>query len=243
MRLFFTCLLYAFTCLSVYSQQTDPSHYWLNNIEILQLSTPSSFPHDGVNTIHQSNDGFLWFGTVEGLFRYDGYRFISYRNDIQTPSVLTSNNVLSILSTQDNKLWVGTNNGVNNIDMHTGITRQYHLKDFDNSDIAGCLYATRNGDVWVGTEGGLYKYNKELDEFVLLCDQRGNSRVPHSAIKSIYEDDKGYLWVGTWNHGLYRYAMKEDKWYEMPKFNDFNSAHGREPYVVGRDMGKRGLSH
>ena len=49
--------------------------------------------------------------------------------------------------------------------------------------------------------------------------------MPHSAIKAIYEDDKGCLWVGTWNNGLYRYAMKEDKWYELPKFNDINSAH------------------
>ena len=71
-------LLAASLCLPVHSQQTDPSHYWLNNIEIQQFSTPSSFPHDGVNTIHQSANGFLWFGTVEGLFRYDGYRFISY---------------------------------------------------------------------------------------------------------------------------------------------------------------------
>ena len=218
-------LLAASLCLPVHSQQTDPSHYWLNNIEIQQFSTPSSFPHDGVNTIHQSANGFLWFGTVEGLFRYDGYRFISYRNDIQTPSVLTSNNVLSILSTQDNKLWVGTNNGINIIDMLTGITRQYHLKDFDNSDIVGCLFATRSGDVWVGTEGGLYLYDKEDDEFVLMCDQRGNSRVPHSAIKAIYEDDEGYLWVGTWNQGLYRYNTTNDTWYELPKFNDSNSAH------------------
>lgn len=218
-------LIATFACASIHAQQTDPSHYWLDNIEIQQLTTPSSFPHNGVNTIHQSADGFLWFGTVEGLFRYDGYRFISFRNDILTPSVLTSNNVQCILSTHDNVLWVGTDNGINRIDMQTGVTRQYHLKDFDNSDNVGCLFTTRNGEIWVGTEGGLYLYNKERDEFVLMCDQRGNSRVPHSAIKAIYEDDKGCLWVGTWNNGLYRYAMKEDKWYELPKFNDINSAH------------------
>lgn len=225
MRQVIIFLFAAFVCQSVHAQLTDPSHYWLNNIEIQQFSTPSSFPQDGVNTIHQSADGFLWFGTVEGLFRYDGYRFISYRNDIQTPSVLTSNNVLSILSTQDNKLWVGTNNGINIIDRLTGITRQYHLKDFDNSDIVGCLCATRSGDVWVGTEGGLYLYNKEDDEFVLMCDQRGNSRVPHSAIKAICEDQNGFLWIGTWNQGLYRYDIKKNQWYNMPKFNDINSAH------------------
>lgn len=225
MRHIIIFLLSALVCHSVRSQQTPNSHYWLNNIEIQQFSTPSSFPHDGVNTIHQSADGFLWFGTVEGLFRYDGYRFVSYRNDIQTPSVLTSNNVLSILSTQDNKLWVGTNNGINIIDRLTGITRQYHLKDFDNSDIVGCLLATRNGNVWVGTEGGLYLYNKEDDVFMLMCDQRGNSRVPHSAIKAIYEDQNGFLWIGTWNQGLFRYDVKNDNWYSMPKFNDINSAH------------------
>ncbi len=206
-------------------QSLHHQHYWIDNIEIQQLATPSSFPHDGVNTIHQSADGFLWFGTVEGLFRYDGYRYVAYRNDIMTPSVLTSNDVLSILSTADRMLWVGTNNGLNIINMRTGQTRQYHLKDFDNSDIIGCLYTTRKDDIWVGTEGGLYKYDKEGDDFVLMCNQRGNSKVPHSAIKAIYEDDRGYLWVGTWNQGLYRYNTNDGSWYEMPKFNDSNSAH------------------
>lgn len=218
-------VLSVFLWCSSYGQRREVSRHKIDHIEFQQLSTPSSFPHDGVNTIHQSADGFLWFGTEEGLFRYDGYRFMSQRNDILNPSVLTSNYVKSLLSTPDRMLWVGTDNGLNRLDMRTGVIHQYHLTDFDNSDNIGCLYATRDGRVWVGTEGGLYCYSPQDDAFVLLCNLRGNSCIPHSAIKSICEDDRGYLWVGTWNHGLFRYHFQSGEWYEMPKFNDLNSAH------------------
>lgn len=196
---------------------------WLNEVEIRAIASSSAFPQNSVNAIYQSDDGFVWFGTDEGLFCYDGIRFRAYRNDIQHPSVLTSNTVLSVISTGVGTLWVGTDRGLNRIDSRTGESRQYHFTDFPNSDNIGQLLCLKSGQLWLGTEGGVYIYHPNSDSFELMCDQRGNSRVPHCAIKSMFEDAKGYVWIGTWDKGVFRFSQKTKEWYEMPKFNDINS--------------------
>src|SRR5687768_11475262 len=63
-----------------------------------------------VRTILQDHQGFMWFGTLDGLNKYDGYRFTIYRKDINGPGGLSSSNIDEIFEDSKNNLWIATSN-------------------------------------------------------------------------------------------------------------------------------------
>ena len=74
----------------------------------------------------------MWFGTADGLARYDGYRFIAYKHDLGNPRSLSSNNVASLLEDQAGMIWVGTREGgLNRFDPSTQIFQQYQSRPSD----------------------------------------------------------------------------------------------------------------
>ncbi len=205
----------------------------LPDMEIHYLKGNLEFSSSEITTVYQDSNGFLWIGTQFGLYRYDGFNTQIVKNDRQRPQRLSSNKITRIKGEGD-ILWVGTDKGLNRIDKRDGSCTQYHFDDFSNSDVVGSLLVTESGTLWVGTEGGLYKYDRENDRFVLMCDIYGNSKVPHCAIKSLYEDSRHFVWIGTWDKGLFRYDPEKNEFYTMPKFNDINSAQ-----VVHEDHNQR----
>ncbi|MCD8302454.1 MAG: response regulator [Prevotellaceae bacterium] len=193
-------------------------------VKVREADARQDFSSKRVSAIHQDAEGYVWIGTELGLYRYDGFQTKCLRNDREKPDLLTSNKITSLADRGD-YLWIGTAEGLNRMDLRTGECRQYHLIDFPNSDNVGELLVTRGGrDLWVGTEGGLYRLDEAADTFCLMCDVMGNAKVPHCAIKSLTEDAEGYVWIGTWDKGLFRYDQKKGEFYEMPRFNDLNSA-------------------
>lgn len=181
-----------------------------------------------IQTIHQDEEGYIWIGTRLGLYRYDGFQAKRYKNNFKRSDLLSSNKI-NCLEDADNQLWIGTDKGLTRMNLKNGDSKQYHFDDFSNCDNISRLLIIKSKDgkmkqMWVGTEGGLYIYNPDTDSFTFMCDQRGNSKVPHCAIKSLIEDHKGYIWIGTWDKGLFRYNPQTREFYTMPKFNDINSA-------------------
>ena len=189
------------------------------------FSVGEKMPSDNITAIHQDHIGFLWIGTAQGLYRYNGYTIKRYRNEKEHAQLFTSNNISCIADDRSNNLWIGTDRGINKLSLITGECHQYSLTDYENSNYITNILFTREGTIWVGTKGGLYLYEPTTDSFVMYCDQRGNSKVPHCSITSLIEDHKGYIWIGTWDKGLYRYTPNTREFYELPKFNDINSAH------------------
>ncbi|MBQ8968424.1 MAG: helix-turn-helix domain-containing protein [Bacteroidaceae bacterium] len=189
-----------------------------------RLKANDQLPANEISHIFQDYTGFIWIGTQNGLYRFDGYRMKQYRNTPAQPHVLASNVVSFISEDHQNQLWIGTRKGVTRMDATREGSYEYHFRDFGNSDVVNRILVTHSGQVWVGTEGGLYRYEAECDTFQLLCDQRKNSKVPHCSVTSLIEDKQGYVWIGTWDKGLFRYNPKKDTYYEMPLFNDLNSA-------------------
>lgn len=184
----------------------------------------TKIPFNTTRTIHQDPMGLLWIGSDNGLYRYDGFHVKRYASSLLRPNFFTSNEITALCDDGHDNLWVGTRMGLNRTSLSRGTTRHYLLRDFDNSNAISRLYRSRNGDLWVGTEGGLYRYDQRADTFVLLCNQRGNAKIPHCSVTSICEDTRGFLWFGTWDKGLYRLNQRTGQWYEMPKFNAINSA-------------------
>ena len=75
------------------------------------LSIEQGLSQSDVYCIHQDKTGFLWFGTEDGLDRYDGTTFVVYRNDILNPASISFNNIKAIYEDREGMLWIGTDGG------------------------------------------------------------------------------------------------------------------------------------
>ena len=75
------------------------------------------------NTVHcilQDSRGFMWFGTQDGLNRYDGYRFTTFKHDSNNPRSLSNNIVRAVYEDHSATIWVGTMVGLNKLDRGSG---------------------------------------------------------------------------------------------------------------------------
>lgn len=195
----------------------------LKSLHFLHFSSENGLPCDEVSAIHQDREGFMWIGSKYGLFQYDGFNIKVFKNTTSRPRMLTSNSITCLADDEEN-IWIGTDRGLNRMNKRTGRIRQYLFNEYNNCNVCDKLLLTHDGQLWLGTDGGLYLYEASRDTFVFHSNERGNTIVPHVSVKSLTEDSRGYIWVGTWNKGLFRYDPQENFWYQMPKFNDGNSA-------------------
>ncbi|MEO6391505.1 MAG: two-component regulator propeller domain-containing protein [Pyrinomonadaceae bacterium] len=163
---------------------------------------------DNVYRIKQDSRGFLWFCTVEGISRYDGYEFINFT----TADGLPDRHVNDFLETKDGTILLATGKGLVRLNPtgRRGPTRDQVPPLFttiltSNPKAAeiSVLFADTRGQVFAGTEDGLYKLS---DRFELEAVPLGQlaSETKTLSITSIMEDRQGSLWIGTQGSGLVR---------------------------------------
>jgi len=105
---FFTLVLLAFSCIFYtlsFAQQ--------DKINFNHITTKDGLSNGRVCAILQDSRGFMWFGTMEGLNRYDGYKFKIFRNIPHDSTSISHNYILSLFEDEQGILWVGTIDGLN----------------------------------------------------------------------------------------------------------------------------------
>jgi ligand-binding sensor domain-containing protein/signal transduction histidine kinase len=156
-----------------------------------------------VLTIAQDRRGFMWFGTEDGLNKYNGYTFTIYKHDPDNPTTLSDNFVSVIYEDRAGDLWVGTRNGLNRLDRATGTFVRYEHDPDDAQSIGGTwivsLCEDREGVLWVGTDdGGLDRFDRANGTVVhYRHDPDDPTSLSDDSVGAIYEDRQGALWVGT----------------------------------------------
>ncbi|MGE0103668.1 MAG: two-component regulator propeller domain-containing protein [Blastocatellales bacterium] len=163
-----------------------------------------------VKAIVQDQRGLMWFGTMDGLYRYDGYSFTLYRHDPRDAGSLSDNDIRALFLDREGQLWAGTRKaGLNRFDYLTErFTRFKHdpaNPDSLSGDIVLAIHEDRSGKLWIGTYGGLDLYDRATGRFI--HHPRKQERQDAQAIRyirAIAQDQAGMLWVGT-ALGLYRY--------------------------------------
>ncbi len=159
--------------------------------------TRDGLPLNSVRAFLQRRDGYLWLGTQEGLARFNSLRFT--RIAIEHPAATRFPDVRSLLEDRNADLWVGTfGSGVARL--REGTWSVYSTKDGLPDDSVTVLCLDHDGDIWVGTNGGLARIELGRN------DQPRISSFPALrgiAVNAICEVERGVLWIGTANAGVF----------------------------------------
>jgi ligand-binding sensor domain-containing protein/serine phosphatase RsbU (regulator of sigma subunit) len=168
-----------------------------------------------VNCIIQDNRGFMWFGTQDGLNRFDGNSITVIKNNPVDSNSIASNDINCLLEDKQGVLWIGTDAGLSTINLYTGKIINYsEVNSFHkgNNNIHA-LFQDNEGNIWVGTEyNTICKYDKHTKKFTSYpLPLKDTSSGAFVYISSITEDSTGTLWVGSLGSGIYSVDKKTGK--------------------------------
>jgi|GEM_PF-6245571 len=182
-----------------------------NRIPFEHIGTKEGLSQSNILSIVQDSRGFMWFGSWDGLNKYDGYKMTVYKNSTGDINSLSNNYINSISENKNDNLWIATANGLNYFDRKTELFTRY-MHHTDNSNSIRCnninkVMVDRQGMVWVCTAEGLDRFNTVTNRFehIAIPGIEKNGAVSNAGIKSIFEDSKGNLWVSVINEGISLY--------------------------------------
>jgi len=160
---------------------------------------PSSLAYKAV----QDHDGFLWFGTQDGLARYDGVGFRVFRHDPADPASLATNDISALLVDRDGRLWCGgESSGLNRLEsdgktfkhwMHT----PNDLRTLGSNDLFA-IAQDRSGAIWIGTYlGGLNRLEPDGSFLHVDHDAEDPASLRSSSVYALHADALDRLWIGS----------------------------------------------
>ena len=164
-----------------------------------------------VKTILQDSYGFMWFGTKNGLNRYDGTSVLQLNCDDQIAGT-GNHNISALYEDKDRKLWVGTDRGIYLYDPAMDIFT--HLKPESSDKITpdnwvAEILADSTGNIWaLIPDQGLFRFNgtDKVSHYPITDKSNFKNESP----ECIAVNKKGEVWVGTSGVGLYKYNQDKD---------------------------------
>lgn len=161
------------------------------------LTTEEGLSNNFVRVIYQDKYGYMWFGTVEGLNKYDGYQISVYKNMKNDSNSLSDNYINDITEDADGNLWIATNNGLNLYDREHDnfikfFTDSSTANSLQNNNIKALLSDT-SGFLWIDTYNGfLHKLSiKDFSFEFFKYSSRSSKKYP---IYSLYADNNK-IWI------------------------------------------------
>ncbi len=182
-----------------------------DDIQFERLTIDDGLSQSSVFAIVQDKRGLMWFGTWDGLNKYDGYRFTVYKYDPENPGSLSDNEIRALYEDSHGILWVGTMDGLNRFDREKESFIRYRNDPDNPASLGGtkvhAITEDKNGTLWIGTEeGGLNKFDRASGQFF---NYQHHPDDPYSLssndVRAIFIDSQGIFWIGTWGGGLNRF--------------------------------------
>lgn len=176
------------------------------------LGIEHGLSNNAVTSIYQDRYGFMWFGTYDGLNRYDGYSFKVFKNRLSDSTSLINNRILAIYEGYDKNLWIGTAQGVSVYNRLNGKFLPMYFKsgggkleklgksvnDFDSDHAQNMFIATGGAGLLI------LQRNAENARQLAFIDENGKS-VYNYHVQDIHVDKKSRVWLFIQGRGLARF--------------------------------------
>ncbi|MGB8953031.1 MAG: two-component regulator propeller domain-containing protein, partial [Candidatus Aminicenantales bacterium] len=212
-------------------------------IKFLHLFMEDGLSQNSIYSIIQDSRGFIWFGTEDGLNRYDGYSFKIYKQDLEDPNSLSAIYIHTLYEDKSGVLWIGTRGGgLNKYDREKDQFIRYQAetnnpRSLSNNEVFA-IHEDKSGVLWIGTNGGgLNKFDRANEQFTCYqADPNNPKSLSHNSVYAICEDKSGVLWIGTRGGGLNKFDRTKEQFtrYQADS-NNPKSLSNDEVYAVYED--------
>lgn len=209
-KILFLFLSVTFAVLSGHAQSS------FGDMQFKQFSTSNGLPNNMVHQVYQDLDGYIWIATFYGLYKYDGYEVRTIKSNLYTPGLLVNNNIICVKEDYSHRLWIGTHEGLCVLNKKTGTVRKMKVEAMNRHRVND-IHVTTENQIYLGYIRGMAYYDEKQDTIILMTQQNCQGDVPQQInIQAIIEDENGDLLIGTWDKGLYRYLIKENRFIHYP---------------------------
>jgi signal transduction histidine kinase/ligand-binding sensor domain-containing protein/CheY-like chemotaxis protein len=171
------------------------------NVEFAHLTINDGLSQNTINCILKDKLGYLWFGTQDGLNRYDGYQFKVYKHKQKETSALFSNHISAVYEDKSGTLWVGSDGG--SLHWYDRSRDQFipfkvggKINDPGTRDV-NAIHEDKNGNLWIGSFTGLHCINAKTNRTIHFSPLTPESRLSGYVVTRILEANNGRLWVAT----------------------------------------------
>ncbi len=180
-------------------------------IKFDHLTVDDGLSQNTIRSILQDKYGFMWFGTDDGLTRYDGYNFTIYRPIPGDSNSISGNHINVIREDTNGILWIGTQYaGLNRFDPQNNSFERIKFINSATEKLSDLriksLLFDKNGLLWIGTENsGVIQYNTSTRGYIRYehVDSDSNS-ISNNNVSTLFEDRLGIIWIGYYVGGLDR---------------------------------------
>ncbi len=231
--------IFILIALFIFFHSTDSYALDPDVIKFGHLTTDNGLSSSTVTSIIQDKQGFIWFGTFDGLNRFDGYDFTVFRHNPYDSGSLISNQVHSLHEDRTGNLWIATSAGLSKYDRDNGIFINYNTQNgynLEETDILDVFIDSRE-NIWLGTNGhGLILFDPEKNQTTQFADNNEIEGLRSNIILQVFEDSKGNLWIATDGGGvsIFDYETHKFKRFEHLK-EDPDSIAGNTVYTIMED--------
>ncbi len=197
----------------------DKKNSVITQVRFEHLSIKNGLSGNVVWNILQDRKGYMWFGTLNGLSRYDGYKFANYQYRPHDTTSISQNVLFSLFEDSQGDIWVGsTEGGICKFDSKTEQFATYRPKQSKGLHVpafraVSAFNEDNEGNLWIGNFGGeLRQFDKYAGKFLAQFDlsKEAKKSVGLNGINCIYKDHSGSLWVGS-TLGLHRITLTPPK--------------------------------
>ncbi len=196
--------LFGFNTITLQAQKISISEtdYYFDHITVKEGLSQSS-----VLSIHQDQLGFMWFGTRDGLNRYDGYSFKIYRNQVGDTTSISGNIIKDIKKDTEGNIWIANDKGLSRYDSGQEIFMNYFIDTtIYTNPVIDVIYINKENDIWIGGNFGLLFFDTKKKEYSIdILGQYDSHPSRKYSVNSIQEDANGNLLIGTSKKGIFNW--------------------------------------
>ncbi|SDK67648.1 Signal transduction histidine kinase [Pedobacter sp. ok626] len=204
LKRFYLCFLYTVLVLS-------PGYAQNQKINFTSLKTKDGLSSNTINAILKDRYGIMWFGTEDGLNKFDGTNFTVYKHKSDDPTGIQANDIRAIHEDKSGNLWIGSSGGSLSLydrKKNSFINFSANTGEGLSSDVIRTVSSDYTGKIWVATFSGLDLLDPKTRTVKKLSLQVGPKRAfPAMTFNCLYEDSRHRMWIGS-NNGIYLYERE-----------------------------------